>query len=35
MVGHGIRAICTCNAGDFTIPGIQAVDPGQALALYG
>ncbi len=34
MVSHGIDAICTCNAGDFAIAGIQAVDPAQTLATW-
>lgn len=34
MIGHGIRTICTCDANDFDLPGIRAVDPVQLLAVY-
>jgi uncharacterized protein len=34
MISHGIRAICTCDAEDFGIPGIRAVGPTQTLAAY-
>jgi predicted nucleic acid-binding protein len=34
MVSHGIRTICTCNVGDFGFPGIEALDPAQALSVY-
>jgi predicted nucleic acid-binding protein len=31
---HGIRTICTCNARDFDIAGIKAIEPTRALAVY-
>lgn len=34
MQSHGIRTICTCNARDFGVAGIRAVEPTQALAVY-
>jgi len=34
MRSHGIRTICTCNARDFDIAGIRAIEPAQALAVY-
>ena len=34
MQSHGIRTICTCNTADFTLPGVQPVDPTQALAAF-
>jgi uncharacterized protein len=34
MRRHGIGTICTCNARDFGIAGIRAIEPAQALAVY-
>lgn len=34
MRSHGIRTICTCNARDFDVAGIKAIEPAHALAVY-